>query len=182
MQRHLLSHIHRNDLLQRSLTNQLREHIRAHIKHHSKLRAVVIELMLQLIGGIQRVVLHNNCAQAQDRRDYHDVLGAVRQRHSHTVARANAQRGQRRSSLAHLLIELRVGQLLAHEPRCGSLGLSCHDLVEPAHQRVIANRRIRVGPAGVLLDPGLLFACSHVGSFGYLFPLMVSLAKQCSGV
>ena len=54
-------------------------------------RLVVFEETLQLIRGVQRVVLDDGGAQAVDRVDGNDVLRTIGKDHGYAVALADAQ-------------------------------------------------------------------------------------------
>ena len=79
------------------------------------LRAVVLELVAQLARRVERVVLDDDRAEAQDRVERDDVLRAVRHHERDGVALAHAELAQPLGGARDLVAQLGVGRLAAEE-------------------------------------------------------------------
>ena len=154
-----------DDRLERRRFLQRVEGLGLPVEHDGHARAVVQELFLQLVGGVERVVLDGDGADAQDRGDGDDVLRAVRQRDDNAVAWCDAEVLQGGSEAVDLLVEGLVGECFAHEPGgCAARVGGCGG-IEQADEGVAADDRVRVGPFGVVRKPGFGFVGSHKHSF-----------------
>ena len=158
---HFVDHVDGHNGFQRGASAQGEEGVRFTVEDNRNLRSVVVELWLELVCSVERVVFDDDRAQPQDRRDCDDVLRAVGERNRHAVPRLDAEFGQAGCRAADVIVELGVGELLAHEPCCGAARLGGHGPVEPAHERICADFGTRVRPFGVLLNPGLCVCGAH---------------------
>ena len=88
--------------------------------------ARVLDLVLELALGVQRVVAHRHRADplAGEERDH--VLGAVRQDHAHAIALLDAEPGKDRREPLDLLEERRVAHVRAEERERRPVGEARH--------------------------------------------------------
>ena len=107
------------------------------------LRPVVLELVAQLARRVERVVLDDDRAEAQDRVERDDVLRAVRHDERDRVALAHPELAQALGGARDLVAQLGVGRLAAEELERDVVGYSSTDVVDQVDQRRLSAARCR---------------------------------------
>ncbi len=115
--------------------------------HDRVLRAVILELLAELARGIERVVLHDDRAQAQHRVEGDDVLRTVRQDDRHGIARPHAVSGEGRGDAAHLGRQVGVRRRAPEELQGGGVGVVTRGRVEDVDEGARLGSRSSGTPA-----------------------------------
>ncbi len=85
------------------------------VPHDREARLVVLELVAQLAGGVERVVLDDDRPEPQHRVERDDVLRAVRQHDRDPVAMRHTEAAQALGGAVDLLAQVAVGRGGAEE-------------------------------------------------------------------
>ncbi|KJL25545.1 hypothetical protein RL72_01322 [Microbacterium azadirachtae] len=85
------------------------------VPHDRVLRAVVLELLAQLAGGVQRVVLDDDGAEPEHGVERDDVLGAVRQHDGDRIPRLDPERRKAGGRAIDRLLQVAVRRRAAEE-------------------------------------------------------------------
>ena len=148
--RHVVVQLDADDLLDARDVPDLAEPRVDLVEHDHDARAGVLDLVLELALGVERVVPHRHRADplAGEERDH--VLGAVGQDHAHAITLLHAEAGKDRREPLHLPEECRVVSPLANggqrrdgrgsaQPRCAAR----HTAVPSDRARASAVHRVR---------------------------------------
>ena len=123
--------------------------------------AVILELVAEFPGGVQRVVFDDDGSQAQHRVEGHNVLGAVREDQSHSVAGGHAQPAQALRCPVNLVPELTVTGAPAEELQCRGRACFCDGPFEHRHERFRGLINLGGNAGLVVLHPRLLVCFRH---------------------
>ena len=132
---HRRNHVHRIDMVRADIRRKTRNMRGDLIPHNRDLRAVILKHVAQLRTRVQRVVLHHNRAQAQNRVKRRNMLRAVRQNQRHTVTRLHARHTQALRRTLNLIAQLSVGRGRAKELQRNLVGYGANRLVNEVAQR-----------------------------------------------
>ena len=132
-------------------------HVRGNLVPHNRdLRAVILKHVAQLGPRVQRVMLHHNRAQAQNRIERRNMLRAVRQNQRHTVTRLHTRNAQTLRSTLNLVPQLSVGRGRAKELQGDLLRDATHRLIDKVAQRGLGQLNIAGSPRRIILQPGAM--------------------------
>ena len=120
------------------------------------------ELVLELLGGVERVVLDHDGTEPQHGVERDDVLRAVRHDERHPVACGDAEVDERLRRARHLVAELAVGRLAAVEVERDVVREAPHGGVEQVAERLVRGVDVRGDAGGVLGQPGTGLVVRHV--------------------
>ena len=126
------------------------------IPHNRDLRAVILKHVAQLRARVQRVMLHHNRAQAQNRIERRNMLRAVRQNQRHTVTRLHTRHTQTLRSTLNLIPQLGIGRGRAKELQRHLVGYGADRLVNEVAQRGLGQLNITGSPRRIILQPGAM--------------------------
>ena len=127
---------------------------------------VVLELVAEFPGRVQRVVFDDDGAEAQYRVEGDDVLRAVRQDQGNPVAGADAQAAQALGRPVDLLAEFGIAGAAAEELQCGSRAGLGHGSLQHVHERLRGQFNLGWDARLIVLHPGLLVRVLH----GHILP------------
>ena len=126
----------------------------------------ILQLVLQLAGGVQRIDVHNHQPGPQHRRHGHRVLGHVGHHQRHTIALGQAQRLQIGGKRLAETIKLGKAHVLAHKVKRHPARMLGKSLLHQRHQGGVAAQINLgrdafgvVGQPGALLHEKLSFRC-----------------------
>ena len=126
------------------------------IPHNRDLRAVILKHVAQLRARVQRVMLHHNRAQTQNRVERRNMLRAVRQNQRHTVTRLHTSHTQTLRSTLNLVPQLNVGCGRAKKLQRHLVGYGANRLVNEVAQRRLGQLNIAGSPRRIILQPGAM--------------------------
>ena len=158
-----LAHAGEDDVLHLGLRQAGLHRVGKVFHHHQRPGARVIELVLQLARGVERIDIHHHHARAQHGGHRFGVLGHVGHHHRHAVAlfqSARLQKGRQRAALA---LQLGVAVFAAHVAQ----GRPAGELAETGlKQRGQRGKSGHVNAGGhafrVLTKPGALRSGVHI--------------------
>ena len=117
---------------------------------------MILKHVAQLGPRVQRVMLHHNRAQAQNRIERRNMLRAVRQNQRHTVTRLHTRNAQTLRSTLNLVPQLSVGRGRAKELQGDLLRDATHRLIDKVAQRGLGQLNIAGSPRRIILQPGAM--------------------------
>ena len=117
---------------------------------------MILKHVTQLRARVQRVMLHHNRAQAQNRVERRNMLRAVRQNQRHTVTRLHTSHTQTLRSTLNLVPQLGVGRGRAKELQRHLVGYGADRLVNEVAQRSFGQLNIAGSPRSIILQPGAM--------------------------
>ncbi len=120
---HQIAHCGDNDVLDRRVAHDRLQRDSEVFEQDDRFRATVLELVLELPRGVERIHIHHHVARAQDRRNRDRILQHVRHHDRNARAAGKALRLKPRGKLARERVELAVADLLTHadERRFGAV-------------------------------------------------------------
>jgi len=124
-------------MLERRVRLHLLQHRSEILEDDDHFRARVLELMLELARGVERIHVHHHAAGAQRAEHGDRVLQAVRHHDRHARALGEALRLQPRAEIARQLVEPAEADRLAHVGEGRPVGVFAHVLVEQLDQRAV---------------------------------------------
>ena len=153
---HRRNHVHRINMVRADIRRKTRNMRGDLIPHNRDLRAVILKHVAQLRARVQRVMLHHNRAQAQNRVKRRNMLRAVRQDQRHTVTRLHTSHTQTLRSTLNLIPQLGVGRGRAEELQRHLVGYGADRLVIEVAQRGFGQLNIAGSPRRIILQPGAM--------------------------
>ena len=114
-QAQLIPHSAQHDVLHGAAMHAVLQRLGKVLDDDDGLCTRVLELMLQLAGGVQRIDVDHHKARTQHSRHGNRVLRHIGHHQRHAIAALQAQALQIGGEDLALCIDLRKGQLLAHE-------------------------------------------------------------------
>ena len=126
------------------------------IPHNRDFRAVILKHMAQLRARIQRVMLHHNRAQTQNRVKRRNMLRTVRQNQRHTVTRLHTRHTQTLRRTLNLVPQLSVSGRRAKKLQRNLVRYGANRLVNEVAQRGFRQLNIARSPRSIVLQPGAM--------------------------
>ena len=112
--------------------------------------------LLNLIGRIGRVEVHDDAAELQDGVVEHREVDAVRQEQTHTVTLRHAHLLQTRSRLVDQRIGLREGQAVAQKFHVRAIAKLGDSIVPKLGQRAVCDIHVPIQEARIGVEPRVL--------------------------
>ena len=153
---HRRNHVHRINMVRADIRRKTRNMRGDLIPHNRDLRAVILKHVAQLRARVQRVMLHHNRTQTQNRVERRNMLRAVRQNQRHTVTRLHTCHTQTLRCTLNLVPQLGVGRGRAKELQRHLVGYGADRLVNEVAQRGFGQLNIAGSPRRIILQPGAM--------------------------
>ena len=153
---HRRNHVHRIDMVRADIRRQTRNMRGNLIPHNRDLRTVILKHVAQLRARIQRVMLHHNRTQTQNRVKRRNMLRTVRQNQRHTVTRLHARHTQTLRRTLNLIPQLSVGRGRAKKLQRHLVGYGADRLINEVTQRRLRELNIACSPRSIVLQPGTM--------------------------
>ena len=154
--RHRRNHVHRINMARANIIRKTRNMRSDLIPHNRDLRAVILKHVTQLSARVERVMLHHNRAQTQNRVKRRNMLRAVRQNQRHTVTRLHTRHAQPLRRTLNLVPQLSVGRGRAKELQRNLMRYGANRLVNEVAQRGFRQLNIASSPRRIVLQPGAM--------------------------
>ena len=154
--RHRRNHVHRINMVRADIRRKTRNMRGNLIPHNRDLRAVILKHVAQLRARVQRVMLHHNRAQTQNRVKRRNMLRAVRQNQRYTVTRLHTRHTQALRRTLNLVAQLSVGRGRTKELQRNLMGYGANRLVNEVAQRSLGQLNIAGSPRRIILQPGAM--------------------------
>ena len=152
-----VAHRREHDLLRRHRRHHLLQHAGEVLEDDDRLRARVLQLMLELARRVERIDVDHDQPGAQDRRDRDRILRHVGHHHRDPVAAREALALQPAGERRRRLVDLSKADRGAHELVRRAIGKAAKALVEQRHQRrILVHVDLGRNAGRILLQPDLL--------------------------
>ena len=111
------------------------------------------ELAFELDRRVERIVLHDDRTQAQDRVEGHDVLRAVGKHDRDRFARGHPELPQPGGGSGDLHLQIPIARRAPEELQRGSIGVGARRSGDDVHERARDLRQVLRNSFGVAVDP-----------------------------
>ena len=117
---------------------------------------MILEHVTQLSARIQRIMLHHNRAQTQNRIKRRNMLRTIRQNQRHTVAGLHTSHAQALRRTLNLVTQLGVRRGRAKKLQRHLMRRGTNRLINEMAQRRLGQLNIACSPRSIVLQPGAM--------------------------